>query len=135
AVGDGAHTTDGDAARKEAAGAGADDEIADLDASALTRHVLQPDRAARIALDDARCARAHDVRAHGGRRIREDLDDGRAAPHLEDAADQAFGRDHRGETRDVVAAAAIDRERAHPAAPLARDDLRADGLERQPLLE
>src|SRR5437762_12802772 len=36
---------------------------------------------------------------------------------------------------NVVAAAAIHGERAHPAAPVAGDDLARDGRERQPLLE
>ena len=101
AVVDGAHPPHRDAAREQAAPAGGDDEVADLDAAAVTRHVLEAQGAAGLALHDALGARAHDVRAHRRRGIGEDLDDGGAGPHVDDAADQTVGRDHGGQARDA----------------------------------
>src|SRR5262249_11317205 len=61
--------------------------------------------------------------------------DRRAGANVDDAADEAVGRDHRAEPWDVVAPAAIDRERPDPAAPLAPDDLAGERRERELLLQ
>src|SRR5262249_50036438 len=99
------------------------------------RHELEPERPARITLDDAWCTRSQDDSAHGRRWIGQHLHDRRARTHVDDSADEAVGRDHRAQAWDVVAAAAIYRERPDPAAPLAPDDLAGERRERELFLQ
>src|SRR5213082_553175 len=52
AVVDGAHAPDGDAPWKHPALPRRDEHVTDLDLRAVARHVLEPEHAARLALDD-----------------------------------------------------------------------------------
>ena len=80
-------------------------------------------------------ARADRVRADGGGRIGEDLHDRGAGPDVHHPADEPVGRDDRGHPGHVIGATAVHGERAHPAAPLAGDDLAGQGLQRHAALE
>src|SRR5439155_5427080 len=61
AVVDGSHAPDGDAPWKHPALPRRDEHVTDLDLRAVARHVLEPEHAARLALDDAWCTRPEDV--------------------------------------------------------------------------
>src|SRR5256885_440863 len=71
-----------------------DEHVPDLDPGSVARHVLEAERAARVALDDARRARPHEVGADRRGGVGENLDDRGAEPHVHDPPDQPVRGNH-----------------------------------------
>src|SRR4029453_6276624 len=102
---------------------GGHEDVAHDDTRPVARHVLETPGAARVALDEAgRPGPLHHC-AYRRRGVVQELHHRGARPHAYDPAHQAVGDDDRRLRRDARPRAAIDGERAPPAAALAPDHL------------
>jgi hypothetical protein len=132
---DGGDAADGDTLGEEGTDAGGHDQVSRRHVGAIARHELEAEAATRLSLHEPRRPRALHHRPHRGGGIVQELDDGGARPDLGDAAHQSLRHDGRHLLGDAVGAAAVDGERASPAAAFAADDLTGEGGQGQPVAE